>query len=125
MNMTMTYDGTMVMPNNYAVVTEDEMTYVDGGVYTSAIKTLKTAQSFFEGALFGYLMGTAVSAIGTTAFLGFVVTDIFFGYNSWRTFDCLHKVNKWISQYGDNKLCKIGMDVWFGFVVGGLDVELV
>ena len=31
MNMTMTYDGTMVMPKNYAVVTEDEMTYVDGG----------------------------------------------------------------------------------------------
>ncbi len=33
MNMTMTYDGTMVMPKNYAVVTEDEMTYVDGGAY--------------------------------------------------------------------------------------------
>ena len=32
MNMTMTYDGTMVMPKNYAVVTEDEMTYVDGGM---------------------------------------------------------------------------------------------
>ncbi len=31
MNMTMTYDGTMVMPKNFAVVTEDEMTYVDGG----------------------------------------------------------------------------------------------
>ena len=32
MNMTMTYDGTMVMPKNFAVVTEDEMTYVDGGI---------------------------------------------------------------------------------------------
>ena len=40
MNMTMTYDGTMVMPKNYAVVTEDEMTYVEGG------GTLKYSVSF-------------------------------------------------------------------------------
>ena len=29
--MEMCYDGTLVMPANYAVVSEDEMTYVDGG----------------------------------------------------------------------------------------------
>ena len=40
MNMTMTYDGTMVMPKNFAVVTEDEMTYVEGG------GTLKYSVSF-------------------------------------------------------------------------------
>lgn len=31
--MEMCYDGTLVMPANYAVVSEDEMTYVDGGAY--------------------------------------------------------------------------------------------
>ena len=31
--MEMCYDGTLVMPANYAVVSEDEMTYVDGGFY--------------------------------------------------------------------------------------------
>ncbi len=29
--MEMTYNGTLVMPANYAVVNEEEMTYVDGG----------------------------------------------------------------------------------------------
>ena len=30
--MEMCYDGALVMPSNYAVMNEDEMTYVDGGV---------------------------------------------------------------------------------------------
>ena len=30
--MEMYYDGALVMPKNYAVVDEEEMTYVDGGV---------------------------------------------------------------------------------------------
>ena len=29
--MEMCYDGALVMPNNYAIVDEEEMTYVDGG----------------------------------------------------------------------------------------------
>lgn len=29
--MEMCYDGTLVMPSNYAVMSEDEMTYVEGG----------------------------------------------------------------------------------------------
>jgi len=29
--MEMMYDGALVMPNNYAVVNEEEMTYVNGG----------------------------------------------------------------------------------------------
>lgn len=29
------YDGTMIMPANYAVVTNEEMTYLDGGVYVT------------------------------------------------------------------------------------------
>jgi len=53
MNMTMTYDGTMVMPKNYAVVTEDEMTYVDGG----GIREID------EGTL-GSLIGAALVAVG-------------------------------------------------------------
>ena len=29
--MEMCYDGTLVMPSSYAVMSEDEMTYVEGG----------------------------------------------------------------------------------------------
>ncbi len=53
MNMTMTYDGTMVMPKNFAVVTEDEMTYVDGG----------GVREIVDGVL-GSLIGAALIAIG-------------------------------------------------------------
>ena len=34
--MEMCYDGALVMPKNYAVVSEEEMTYVDGGATYSA-----------------------------------------------------------------------------------------
>lgn len=34
--MEMTYDGALGMPKNFAVVDEEEMTYVDGGIYKSA-----------------------------------------------------------------------------------------
>ncbi len=30
--MNMTYDGVLVMPNNYVVMDQEEMTYVDGGI---------------------------------------------------------------------------------------------
>lgn len=33
--MEMCYDGALVMPKNYAVVNEEEMTYVDGGIFKS------------------------------------------------------------------------------------------
>ena len=33
--MEMCYDGTLVMPQNFSVVTADEMEYVDGGLYIS------------------------------------------------------------------------------------------
>lgn len=33
--MEMCYDGALVMPNNYAVVDEEEMTYVEGGGWSS------------------------------------------------------------------------------------------
>ena len=61
MNMTMTYDGTMVMPKNYAVVTEDEMTYVEGGGTLTITITKNTICSAI-----GILGGVATKA-GLTA----------------------------------------------------------
>lgn len=78
MNMTMTYDGTMVMPKNFAVVTEDEMTYVDGGakkyigtISPSWCNTLAAA-ACIVGGLFTALCGlaTIVSAVATICSLG-------------------------------------------------------
>ena len=33
--MEMTYDGSLVMPSSYAVMQEEEMTYVEGGIKAS------------------------------------------------------------------------------------------
>ncbi len=80
MNMTMTYDGTMVMPKNFAVVTEDEMTYVDGGDAANFANNLKALWSLSEpmrhalrmgGFNWGYLCSLATASyfyvVGTVA----------------------------------------------------------
>ncbi len=36
--MEMCYDGTLVMPSSYAVMSEDEMTYVEGGTVELKMK---------------------------------------------------------------------------------------
>ena len=36
----MCYDGTLVMPSSYAVMSEDEMTYVEGGALSKLDKAL-------------------------------------------------------------------------------------
>ncbi len=56
--MEITYDGTLVMPSSYAVMDEDEMMYLEGGV---AVSTLVA------------IVGTAIAAGGTTYGAGRVV----------------------------------------------------
>lgn len=58
--MEMCYDGALVMPSSYAVMNEDEMTYVDGGVRVSTW-ILSTAIDVAVTLMFG---GAATSAIG-------------------------------------------------------------
>ena len=49
--MEMCYDGTLVMPSSYAVMSEDEMTYVEGGArYTNL------------GGLFSLIIGVTTGA---------------------------------------------------------------
>ena len=76
MNMTMTYDGTMVMPKNYAVVTEDEMTYVDGGYYRTATHYFSSAEDAYNDLnstawkFYGLALTVAVSSTLLGAWLG-------------------------------------------------------
>ena len=70
-NMEMCYDGVLVMPNNYAVVDEEEMTYVDGGtVYCSDASTLEpyfleTSNILFTcAAIAGVSVGAAIAYAG-------------------------------------------------------------
>lgn len=48
--MEMTYDGMLVMPSNYSVMDEEEMTYVDGGIAVESVLGMMAAVGFqYEG----------------------------------------------------------------------------
>ena len=66
LKMEMTYDGVLVMPNNYVVVNEEEMTYVDGGgTLTVTIKasTIKNVIGLLGGAVSGYAIQLGLDAL--------------------------------------------------------------
>ncbi len=56
--MEMCYDGALVMPSNYAVMSEDEMMYVDGGITIEAVCSIIGAAIALGGA--SYAAGQAV-----------------------------------------------------------------
>ena len=57
--MEMCYDGTLVMPSSYAVMSEDEMTYVEGGGWT----TYKGNDALLQlSVMAGQVYGCAVAA---------------------------------------------------------------
>lgn len=51
--MDMCYDGALVMPSNYAVINEEEMTYVDGGIAVSTVCTIIGTAIAVSGATYG------------------------------------------------------------------------
>lgn len=61
--MEMCYDGALVMPNNFAVVNEEEMTYVDGGFYLNNTQCNKVM--FYSLAALG--LGSAALKLGWSA----------------------------------------------------------
>lgn len=75
--MEMCYDGALVMPSSYAVMDEEEMTYVEGGgTITVTIKasTIKWIVATLGGAVTGYGIQVALDALGAA-----LVTPIEFG----------------------------------------------
>lgn len=68
--MEMCYDGALVMPTNYAIMNEDEMTYVEGGgtfyVEIGANSFVMTALATISGGLTTAKVTAALGAIGVT-----------------------------------------------------------
>lgn len=60
----MCYDGALVMPSNYAVVNEAEMTYVEGGgIIAWTFATTGGIAAFIAGALAGAVAGGCFGTI--------------------------------------------------------------
>ena len=55
--MEMSYNGTLVMPNSFALIQEDEMEYIEGGI------TRSQALAFVTGALVTIVGGIAKKAV--------------------------------------------------------------
>lgn len=58
--MEMCYDGALVMPSSYAVMNEDEMTYVEGGGYVGVTIKLPKAVIKMGAVLGGAFVGAYV-----------------------------------------------------------------
>lgn len=77
--MEMTYDGALVMPNNCVMLSDDEMTYLDGGVVAKrvmkvgdAVKELADNAAFYGALAIGSgVVGvfTSVTGIGLASFV--------------------------------------------------------
>lgn len=63
--MEMCYNGTLVMPKNFAVVNDEEMTYVEGGWYYSGTQYYSSGQTAYN-----YLSSTALKFYGLSCVLG-------------------------------------------------------
>ena len=62
--MVMTYDGALVMPSSYAVMNEEEMCYLDGGVSFKVKKdTCATISTYISGVLGLCATGLGIAAL--------------------------------------------------------------
>lgn len=72
--MEMCYDGALVMPSSYAVMGEDEMTYVEGGGTVKVIASKATVRTICQngagliGAAIGAMFGGGAGAIISAGF---------------------------------------------------------
>lgn len=129
--MEMTYNGTLVMPANYAVVNEEEMTYVEGGASASVYGTASNIKARLDAiislALAGTGTGTAIGAVigmGFGAAAGAVLGNALFG--SWRSCaSAAHSVVEGIiSQYGSGQWCKMTTTTSFEVYCTGISVSI-
>ena len=74
--MEMCYNGSLVMPGNYAVVSEEEMTYVVGGWSSTTYGTLNNIKWRVNGAIAVCIAGDAC-ALGMGVCGGVVIGGIF------------------------------------------------
>ena len=65
--MEMCYDGTLVMPSSYAVIDEEEMTYVEGGGVFSFDSAIRYIGNLVLGNVIWWALKMAVKKTGAWA----------------------------------------------------------
>lgn len=71
--MEMTYDGALVMPSNFTLMNEEEMTYLEGGG-TFTLKMNKAAVKYIAQVAGTVAIASVTAAMGATG-IGAIVTN--------------------------------------------------
>lgn len=136
--MEMNYGGAMVLPRNYVVMNEEEMTYVEGGAtYTVYGKAgeIRTRLNIIIGACIagtitasalGGLLGTPGNVVGVIvgAAIGYGLGDAWFGTIKDYASSAHSKVERIIQRYGKNKRCSM-TSTWSTIFMTGLSVSAI
>lgn len=129
--MEMCYDGALVMPSNYAVVSEEEMTYLEGGGSATVRDTAKNIRSRLTKVIGASLTGTGVAAglgaiIGTVsgAIIGAVLGNAYFGSFRSCASSAHAQVEAIIAKYGKNKNCVMTTTYSFAFYCTSINVKV-
>lgn len=116
--MEMCYDGALVMPSNYAVMDEEEMTYVEGGYYLSQANC--NAIAFALGATAAMNVSTIAalfSKAGVTAIVSMFSTIPVVGWliGLYGGAIILKSAEQFSSALATSMIYKKGMDISLGF----------
>lgn len=106
--MNMCYDGALVMPSSYAIMDEEEMTYVEGGGTTTYKLTAYQAMKYCEGMAKYYAGVSGISLLSTGLTLG--VGGVLSGLSGMALSCWLGAYNDACdiySDYGRNKKTKV------------------
>ena len=110
--MEMSYNGALVMPGNYAVVSNEEMEYIDGGWSHTITETLGSAarrlSKIVTACVVGNVLSIALGVVGEWAckIIGAACGAWF--TNILSKADTAHnKAELLIKQYGKNRKCEM------------------
>lgn len=129
--MDMCYDGTLVLPSSYAVMDEEEMSYLEGGGTAVVYGTASQIRSRLTAIIGASLVGTGASAalgflLGNVG--GAIISTILGGgwFGSYRS--CASKahnqVESIIRKYGKSRKCKMTTTYSFAYMCTGVSVKV-
>lgn len=128
--MELSYDGALVMPSNYAIMNEEEMTYFEGGfssIVTDTTKGIRSRLSNLNAAcVAGILAGAALGAyLGKVpgALVGVILGAIYLGPVLGYSRAAHHKVEGYIIKYGLKKKCTM-TTTWSNILITGISVSV-
>lgn len=120
--MSMCCLGALEMPSNYALMCEEEMTYVEGG--ETVVATLQDASDYFKRAMSVSSVGALASTVfAVTTFGAFSIGTAYFGCVVASAVSCYNKCQKWLDTYNGSKSLVNVTAITAGIFITGLEVS--